>query len=92
MSDQSSSRHSDFGHLRCGTTLARYYGVTFDWRLPVLRIIRIALLTLVPALALGTLASACSDDTTSVTTGDMAVTVHDLAGPPVVHDLSPAGD
>jgi hypothetical protein len=56
---------------------------------PVLRIIRIALLTLVPALALGTLVTACSDDTTSTTVGpDMSVpkdmttaVVHDLANP-----------
>ena len=55
----------------------------------MLRIIRIALLTLVPALALGTLVTACSDDTTSTPIGnDMSVpkdmttpNVHDLANP-----------
>ena len=50
----------------------------------MLRIIRIALLTLIPMLALGASVSACSDDTTTVTTGDMSV-AHDLA---VVHDLA----
>ena len=55
----------------------------------MLRIIRIALLTLVPTLALGALASACSDDTTQAPTQDMAVTgVHDMA----THDMAHAGD
>jgi hypothetical protein len=54
----------------------------------VLRIVRIALLTLIPTLALGTLAAACSDDTTNVTTVDMTVptTGHDMAQP--VHDMA----
>jgi hypothetical protein len=47
----------------------------------LLRIIRIALLTLVPMLALGTLVSACGDDTTSTGVGpDMSVP-HDIAIP-----------
>jgi hypothetical protein len=54
----------------------------------VLRIVRIALLTLIPTLALGTLAAACSDDTTNATTVDMtAPTGHDMATP-VMHDMA----
>jgi hypothetical protein len=55
---------------------------------PVLRIVRIALLTLVPMLALGVLVTACSDDTTSVTTQDMSGVAHDLATAPVAHDMA----
>jgi hypothetical protein len=54
---------------------------------PVLRIIRIALLTLVPTLAIGALASGCGDDTTSTVGNDMAVP-RDLSTPVVVHDLA----
>ncbi|HEY2746744.1 MAG TPA: hypothetical protein VGL86_19080 [Polyangia bacterium] len=57
----------------------------------MLRIIRIALLTLVPMLAAGALVTGCSDDTTSTTTQDMAV-AHDLATNPVVHDLATQHD
>ena len=54
----------------------------------MLRIVRIALLTLVPMLALGATVTACSDDTTTpVTTADLSGTVHDLATP-VVHDMA----
>jgi hypothetical protein len=53
----------------------------------VLRIVRIALLTLVPMLALGALVTACSDDTTTVVSNDLSV-VHDLATPIVVHDMA----
>jgi hypothetical protein len=53
----------------------------------VLRIVRIALLTLVPMLALGALVTACSDDTTSVVGNDLSV-VHDLSMPIVVHDMA----
>jgi hypothetical protein len=53
----------------------------------VLRIVRIALLTLVPMLALGATVTACSDDTTTPVTADLSGTVHDLANP-VVHDMA----
>ena len=53
----------------------------------VLRIVRIALLTLVPMLALGASVAACSDDTTSQSTQDMSV-VHDLSTGGTVHDLA----
>jgi hypothetical protein len=58
----------------------------------VLRIVRIALLALVPMFALGVLVTACSDDTTSTTTQDMSGVVHDLSTPVVVHDLANPGD
>ena len=58
----------------------------------MLRIVRIALLTLVPMLAAGALMTACSDDTTSQTTQDMAATVHDLATTTTVHDLAQPTD
>jgi hypothetical protein len=86
MSDHARSHRWDSGHLRVGTALAWYYGETFGLEDPVLRIIRIALLTLIPALALGTFVAACSDDTTTVTTQDLSV-VHDLSTP-VVHDMA----
>lgn len=54
---------------------------------PVLRMIRIALLALVPMIALGTLVTACSDDTTNTPTADMTVVVKDLSMP-VVHDMA----
>ena len=41
----------------------------------MLRIARIALLALVPTLALGALASGCGDDTTTPPVGDMAVKI-----------------
>ena len=53
----------------------------------MLRIIRIALLVVVPTVALSALVTACSDDTTNVTTQDMPAVVHDMAMP-VVHDLA----
>ncbi len=54
----------------------------------MLRIVRIALLALVPMFALGVLVTACSDDTTSVTTQDMATVVVKDLSPPAVHDLA----
>jgi hypothetical protein len=54
---------------------------------PVLRTLRIALLVIVPTVALSALVTACSDDTTNTTVQDMSV-AHDLATPPVVHDLA----
>jgi hypothetical protein len=58
----------------------------------VLRIVRIALLTLIPTLAIGTQVTACSDDTTSVVGADLSVgTPHDMATP-IVHDLAQPGD
>jgi hypothetical protein len=53
----------------------------------VLRIVRIALVALVPTFALATLVTACSDDTTNQTTTDMPVVIHDMAMP-VVHDMA----
>jgi hypothetical protein len=53
----------------------------------VLRIIRIALLMLVPTIALATSVAACSDDTTSQQTADMSGVVHDMATT-TVHDLA----
>jgi len=51
----------------------------------VLRIVRIALLTLIPTLALGAFATGCDDDTTP--SQDMATTVKpDLAV--VSHDMA----
>ena len=55
----------------------------------MLRTIRIALLTLVPMLALGALVSACDDDTTA-TVQDLS-TAKDLSTA-VVHDMAQAGD
>jgi hypothetical protein len=46
--------------------------------------IRMALLALVPMIAIGTLVAACSDDTTNTPTADMTVVVHDMA----THDLA----
>ncbi|HWE27109.1 MAG TPA: hypothetical protein VHB97_03860 [Polyangia bacterium] len=58
----------------------------------MLRIVRITLLALVPMLAIGALASACSDDTTNTAADlsvvDMTATVHDMA----MHDLAPGHD
>jgi hypothetical protein len=52
---------------------------------------RIALLALIPMFALGTLVTACDDDTTPTTVKDMnVVTVHDMAMP--THDLAQPGD
>ena len=46
----------------------------------MLRIVRIALLTLIPMLALGTLVTACSDDTTTVVGADLSTAPsHDMA-------------
>ena len=39
-------------------------------------------------LALGTLVTACSDDTTTVVGNDMSGVVHDMAMPIVVHDMA----
>ncbi len=50
----------------------------------MLRMIRIALLALVPTIALGVTLAACSDDTTGTTTQDMTAVVHDMA----THDLA----
>jgi hypothetical protein len=50
----------------------------------VLRIIRIALLALVPTIALGTLVTACSDDTTNNSTVDKTATSRDMA---TAHDM-----
>ena len=86
MSDHSNCRCSNYGDLCGGTPLARYYGETFGLEAPVLRIVRITLLTLVPMLALGATVTACSDDTTTVTTQDMSV-VHDMVTP-VIHDMA----
>ena len=54
----------------------------------MLRIVRIALLALVPTLALGVTLGACSDDTTGTTTQDMTATVHDMATGGTTHDLA----
>ena len=54
----------------------------------MLRTIRIALLVIVPTLALGALVTACSDDTTNSTTQDMPAVVRDMAMPQTVHDLA----
>jgi len=89
MSDQPRSRFCNSGHLRVGTPLAWKYGETFGLEVTVLRILRIALLTLVPTLALGALASGCGDDTTTTPTQDLSV-AHDM--PPVVHDMAPTHD
>jgi len=43
--------------------------------------IRMMLLALVPMLAIGALASACSDDTTNTPTADMTVVTKDLSMP-----------
>jgi hypothetical protein len=52
--------------------------------------IRMALLALVPMIALGTLVGACSDDTTNVTTQDISMPMpKDMAIGP---DLAPAHD
>jgi hypothetical protein len=57
-----------------------------------MRIIRIALLTLLPMLALDALASACSDDTTNtgndLSVVDMTAAAHDMA----THDLAQGHD
>ena len=54
----------------------------------MLRIIRIALLMIVPTVALSALVTACSDDTTNVTTQDMPAVVRDMAMQQTVHDLA----
>jgi hypothetical protein len=51
----------------------------------VLRIIRIALLVLVPSLAVGTLVAGCGDDTTVIPPVDMAV--GDMAKP-IIRDMA----
>jgi len=56
----------------------------------VVRMIRMALLALVPMIALGTLVAACSDDTTNTPTQDMTMTVP--ADMTVRPDLAPAHD
>lgn len=56
----------------------------------MLRMIRTALLALIPLLASGALLSACSDDTTGTTTQDMTAVAHDLAMP--THDLAKSHD
>jgi hypothetical protein len=51
----------------------------------VLRIVRIALLVLVPTLVAGALVAGCGDDTSMPPPGDMAVP--DMAKP-IVHDMA----
>ena len=58
----------------------------------MLRIIRIALLTLAPMIALGALSSACSDDTTTPTVGNDLSVPRDMATPIVVHDMANPND
>ncbi len=53
----------------------------------MIRIVRIALLVLVPTLALGALAVGCGDDTTTTTAIDMSVQ-HDLSTGGVTHDMA----
>ena len=52
----------------------------------MLRIIRIALLTLIPTLALGAIATGCDDDTGNST--DMAMVKQPDLSMTVVHDMA----
>jgi hypothetical protein len=87
MSESTGIDHCDYRHLRIGIAIALSPRQNFGLEATVLRIIRIALLTLVPMLALGALVTACSDDTTNTTVQDMSMTVKDMTTP-VVHDMA----
>ena len=87
MSEWPDRRICNYGQLRIGTELALFHGQTLALEAPVLRTLRIALLVIVPTVALSALVTACSDDTTNTTVQDMTATVKDMATPPV-HDLA----
>jgi hypothetical protein len=65
MSDCPVHPTSDFGHLHVGIRLALTKRGQLAWRFPVLRIARIVMFALVPALALGAVATGCDDDTSA---------------------------
>ena len=86
MSEWPERANCNYRLLRIGITLALDPRRDFGLEAPVLRTLRIALLVLVPTVALGALVTACSDDTTNTTVQDMSV-VRDLSTP-VVRDLA----
>jgi hypothetical protein len=59
----------------------------------LIKMILVAIPALVVAAAVGTTTIGCGDDTTTPTTGDIAVpTVHDMAMQKAPADLTPKGD